>query len=71
MALMRLFFAFDGVRWIASLRTWSDPLPWAGAKKEVLPIYGLGRHTRVQDQSPPEIAKWVKKLLGVEAQLTT
>ena len=67
MAIARLFFAFDGIRWIPSFRIRSDILPWEGVTPKILPIFGFG-HTKVQDESPPVIAEWVKESLSAEVQ---
>jgi hypothetical protein len=57
---MRWSYAFDAVPWITSLGVEPDILPWEGAPKVVMPTLGWMKHTRIQNQSPPAIAEWIR-----------
>ena len=65
MVVLRLSFAFDSVRWIARVVTWSNTVPWDGHEAREVPsdenAKGLLRHTMIQSQSTDMIADKIKK----------
>ena len=67
MVVMRWSYAFDSLPWIAGMDVRSEIVPWEGATKEILPTFGLVKHTRIQNQSPSTIAKWIRKQQKIQS----
>jgi hypothetical protein len=65
MVVLRLSFAFDSLRWIARVDTWSEPTPWEGKLPELVSLdkdtRGLLRHTKVQGPSTTRIAELIRR----------
>jgi len=62
MVVMRWSYAFDAVPWIASMDVRSKNVPWDGARMEYAPVFEWFKHTSIQNQSPPIIARWVREV---------
>ena len=59
--VMRWSYAFDAVPWVASMDVRSNIVPWVGAHVEYSPVFGWFKHTSIQNQAPPIIARWIKE----------
>jgi hypothetical protein len=68
MVILRLSFAFDAIRWVPVLDTWSAPVPWDGEKVELIRLdpgtRGVLRHTRIQSPAAATIARLVRARLA-------
>jgi hypothetical protein len=72
MVILRLSFAFDSIRWVPVLDTWSNAVPWENEKVEPVSLdpgaRGLLRHTKIQGPSTTRIADLVRgRLTGAGA----
>jgi hypothetical protein len=65
MVILRLSFAFDSIRWVPVLDTWSNPVPWEDEKVEFVSLdpgaRGLFRHTEIQGPATARIADLVRR----------
>jgi len=65
MVVLRLSFAFDSVRWVPVLDTWSKPVPWEGESVELVSLdphtRGLLRHTKIHGPATAKIADLVRR----------
>ncbi len=59
--VMRWSYAFDAVPWVASMDVRSNIVPWDRARVEYSPVFGWFKHTSIQNQSPPIIARWIRE----------
>lgn len=64
MIVMRLSYAFDSIPWLAAIDVRSEIVPWASAEKAIIPTWGWLKHSYIQNQSPPKIAEWIRKIHG-------
>jgi len=64
MVILRLSFAFDSIRWVPLLDTWSEPVPWKDEKVELVSLdprtRGLLRHTKIHGPATARIAEVVR-----------
>jgi hypothetical protein len=68
MVILRLSFAFDSIRWVPTMDTWSEPVPWKDEKVELVSLdprtRGLFRHTKIQGPAITRIADLVRASPG-------
>ena len=64
MVILRLSFAFDSIRWVPALDTWSEQVPWPDENVELVKLdpqtRGWLRHTKIHGPATERIAELVR-----------
>jgi len=72
MVILRLSFAFDSIRWVPVLDTWSQPVPWEDEKVELVRLdprtRGWLRHTKIHGPATARIAELVRSQVASASQ---